>query len=432
MLRALGALVLLLLAAAVGSAAAAEVIDIEVGGGRVIALAAPAANVFVADPKVAEVRPASPTSLFVFGVGPGRTTVAAVDAQGHVLDQAQVNVRPSGYAAAEAQTAIARLVPHSRVRVEQQANAMLLTGAVSSAAEAARAVAITRGFAAGKQEVVNDLGMDSPAQVTLQVRIAEMSRTLTRQLGINWQALGTLGSIGKLPALNFALNGGAPVVCAAGALLSVSCKGANLNALVDALATDGLLHMLAEPNLTTMSGEPASFLVGGEFPIPVGQQNGTVTIEFKRFGVQLSFLPTVLDAGRINLRVSPEVSQLSTQGAIQLTAANSSISVPALTVSRAETSVELGSGQSFAIAGLLQNSTTHDVSSIPGLGAIPVLGKLFQSDSFKNNETELVIIVTPVLTRPMSRADALRLPGDAVAAGLPAHPAPADVGFIVQ
>ncbi len=389
-------------------------LTLETGAGRVISLAAPVANVFVADPKVAEVRPASSTALFVFGVGPGRTTVAALDAGGHPVAELQVTVDPSGFTASQAQATLGRLLPGSRVAVAATRRGLLLTGSVSSPVDAARAAAIAHGFAAAGQEVMNELKVENTAQVTLQVRIVEMTRSLTRALGVNWNALGSIGSIAKLPALNAVLNGPSSVVCAAGSTVlplgSAACLGANLGAAINALATDGIVHVLAEPNLTVTSGEPASFLVGGEFPIPVGQQNGEVTIQFKSYGVQLAFVPTVLDDGRINLKVSPEVSQLSQQGAVQLTAGNSTISVPALTVRRAETTVELGSGQSFAIAGLLQDSSDRTGSGLPGLRHLPILGQLFRSDSYQRDETELVILVTPILARPVDDPAALRVP----------------------
>nr|WP_279380937.1 hypothetical protein [Acetobacter sacchari] len=184
----------------------------------------------------------------------------------------------------------------------------------------------------------------------------------------------------------------------------------NLETVIDALSQDQLIHVLAEPNLTTMSGEPASFLVGGEYPIPVSSYNNTVSVQFKQYGVSLSFVPTVLTSGRINLHVRPEVSQLSTNGAVQMGEGNSTISIPALTVSRADTTVELGSGQSFAIAGLFQDNTTNQNLGLPGLGGLPILGALFRSNSFQHNQSELVIIVTPYVVRPVQNPDVLKTP----------------------
>lgn len=385
---------------------------VDSGSGRVITLRSPAANVFVADPKVAEVRPASPTSLFVFGVGPGRTTVAALDADGHLVAQYEVTVHPSQFGATEAQAAISRLMPGSRVKAQPQAKGLVLSGQVNSPADAAQAMAIARGYLGENQAVDNQLTVQSTMQVTLRVRIAEMSRQVVRNLGINWQGLGSIGSIGKLPALTLAANAPGAAACLVSAAAGGACQGLGFNGIIDALAQDNLAHILAEPNLTVMSGQPASFLVGGEFPIPVGQSQGQVTIEFKKYGITLSFLPTVFSDGRINLHVNPEVSQLTDQGAVTLSVNNSAIQVPALLVRRAETTVELGSGQTFAIAGLLMDNTKEGVSGLPFLSNLPILGALFRSSSFQRNETELVILVTPIIVRPVNDVAALRLPTD--------------------
>ncbi len=191
---------------------------------------------------------------------------------------------------------------------------------------------------------------------------------------------------------------------------NLTTSHASVSGLIDALADQGLVTILAEPNLTTVSGQPASFLAGGEFPIPVtqgGATAGAITIEFKQFGVSLDFVPTVLSNDHISIKVRPEVSQLSNQGAIT----TGGITVPALTVRRAQTTIELGSGDSFAIAGLIQNNSVQDLNKFPALGDVPVLGALFRSQSFQRNESELVIIVTPYVVRPAG-ATALRAPTD--------------------
>ena len=422
-------------------------ITIQSGSGQVISFRNPAANVFVADPKIADVHPGSATTLFVFGVGVGRTTVAALDASGHLISQYEVTVQPSSFAAVEAQAAIARLMPGSRVRAQAQARGILLSGQVDSPSDVAQAVAIAKGYLAETQIVENQLSVQSKMQVTLRVRIAEMSRQVIQNLGINWQALGTIGSIAHLPALTLNANAD-PLVCAGAATV---CPSGNFNGVIDALAQDNLAHVLTEPNLTVISGQTASFLVGGEFPIPVGQQGGQVTIDFKKYGITLSFLPTVFSDGRINIHVAPEVSQLTTTGSVQLTAGNSTVQVPALLVRRAETTVELGSGESFAIAGLLQDNIAQGVSGIPFLTDIPLLGAAFRSNSFQRTETELVIVVTPILVRPVSDTAALHLPTDGSeipsdlervlfqrqvarpSAGPPTRiQIPGDAGFIVQ
>jgi pilus assembly protein CpaC len=386
---------------------------VEAGSGRVVTLPAPVTNVFVSDPKVVEVRPASPTSLFVFGVSAGRTTVAALDANGQTVRQYEVTVRSSGFGATEASGAIARTAPGSSVRVEAQPRRLTVTGKVPTPADAQSAEAAASAFATEGQAVDNRTKVSGQIQVGLHVRIAEMSRSVTRNLGINWQALGQIGQIGKLVALSYSsgLNtaAAATISCAGGAI-TTACQGATFSGLIDALAQDNLAHVLAEPNLTAISGEPASFLVGGEFPIPVAQSgnNNSVTIEFKQYGIGLSFVPTVMSEDRIRLHVRPEVSQLSSQGAVTM----NGITIPALTVRRADTTVEVGSGQSFAIAGLLSDQTNDAANAIPALGEVPVLGALFRSSNFQRNETELVIIVTPYIMRPTNDPNALKLPTD--------------------
>jgi pilus assembly protein CpaC len=314
-----------------------NVITLDAGTGRVIQLSAAAASVFAADPKVAEVHPASATSLFVFGVAPGRTTIAALSAGGGPIAQYDVVVKPSRYGAAEAESAIARVLPGATVHVETLQNGLAITGQVKTAADADRVAQIVRGYLPTGQTVDNRLSVAASIQVNLRVRIAEMSRNLVRQLGINWEALGNIGRIGAFPALT--VNANKDTAAAIVAATNPLGLGVNFTGLIDALAQDELVHVLAEPNLTAVSGEAASFLVGGEFPIPVAQQNNQVTIEFKQFGVSLAFVPTVASDGQISLKVRPEVSQISNQNAIQLVAGTSLIVVPSLIVRRAETTV---------------------------------------------------------------------------------------------
>ena len=387
-------------------------LTVEAGLGRVVNLPGAVANVFVADPRIAEVRPASPNTLFVFGAAPGRTTLAAMDGSGRVVAQYQVTVRPAAYTAAEAASTINRAMPGGGIRVETLPTGLAVSGQVATPADAARVVELARSFVTEKQTVTNRLSVASATQISLRVRIAEMSRSVSRELGINWQALQGLG---KYAAVGLATSNPVTATIATPSVLAgvYADRSVALGAVIDALAQDNLVHLLAEPNLTTMSGEPASFLVGGEFPIPIAQQNGVLSLAFKQYGVNLSFVPTVMSDDRISIHVRPEVSQLTNQGAVQLSYLNSSISVPALSVRRADTTVEVGSGDSFAIAGLLQETVTQGTSAVPWLGEIPILGALFRSDSFQRNESELVIIVTPYIVRPVSDPTALRYPNDA-------------------
>jgi pilus assembly protein CpaC len=402
-------------------------VSFEAGSGKILTLIVPATNIYVADPKVAEVRPASSTSLFVFGVGPGHTTIAAVDQFGRLLADYDVTVRPSAFGAREAQSAIARLIPGSRVQVKASGKGMMLTGGVTTASDAAQAVLIAKGFADGAL-VDNQMTIASPTQVTLMVRIAEMKRSTARTIGINWSANGLLGTA---PGAKSALTGGSPpstltplitgtlngAACAVGG--AASAGRLCFDSVLNALATEGLAHILAEPNLTVMSGQAASFQAGGEYPyaVPGGGANpNSVTIDFKPYGVLLSFVPTVLSNGRINLHVKPEVSQLDSTNTVQLPGGGV---VDGLLVRRTETTVELGSGETFAIAGMLQTVTNNNDSGLPGLGDTPIIGALFKSNAMTREQTELVIIVTPLLVRPVQNmaqlhtpADGYRVPGD--------------------
>jgi pilus assembly protein CpaC len=256
---------------------------------------------------------------------------------------------------------------------------------------------------------LNRLRTATPLQVTLKVRIAEVSRDLLKQIGVNLLA-NTSGkfSIGLAKGGGIFLpepgetsdQTGQIIRSPVGSTLSGVGKlfGLDLVSSLDLAETDGLVSTLAEPNLTALSGETASFLAGGEFPIPVSQGNNAVTIEYKQFGVSLAFTPIVLGDGRISMRVRPEVSELSDAGSVKL----GGFTVPALTTRRAETTVELGSGQSFMLGGLLRNSNSNSVDKAPFLGDLPILGALFRSTKYRRQETELVIIVTPYLVRPVN------------------------------
>ena len=409
--------VVLLLGLSPARAAGAEshrsAMAVEAGTGKVVTLATPVANIFVADPKVAEVRPASPTALFIFGLNAGRTTIAIMDADGQVLAEYDLTVQPSSFSSHQAQGMIDKLLPGSHVRVQAQGKGLMLTGNVRSPADAAQAMTIAKGFADGAS-IDNEINIDSPIQVTLSVRIAQMSRNVVRNLGVNWNGLANIGQISKVfPAVS--LNANASAILCNAIATSVGnplCLGGSVNGIIDALAKDNLAHVLAEPNLTVISGQSASFQVGGEYPIPTTQGNGSVGITYKSFGVLLSFLPTVLSDGRINLHVKPEVSELSSVNSVSVSSANATLTIPSLTTRRAETTVELGSGESFAIAGMLQQTTNDNGSGLPGLGDIPYLGAAFRDSQFNRTETELVIVVTPYIVRPVSNPSALRLPTD--------------------
>jgi pilus assembly protein CpaC len=393
-------------------------VSFEAGSGKILSLTLPAANIYVADPKVAEVRPASSTSLFVFGVGPGHTTIAAVDMLGRLLADYEVTVRPSSYGAQQAQAVINRLIPGGQVQVRPQGKGLILTGGVATAADAEQAMTIAKGYAVGDGGVVdNQMSIVAPAQVTLMVRIAEMKRSIARTIGISWDAAGFFGKVAGTGGNLLGVAYG-NAVCAGiqAGIAPAGTRGPCADAVLSALAKDGLAHILAEPNLTVMSGQPALFHSGGEYPILVANTGGgttAISVTYKPYGVMLNFLPTVLSNGRINLHVRPEVSELDTTNtALTTTTGSTNTVTPFTTVRRAETTVELGSGESFAIAGMLQSINADGNSGLPGLGDTPVLGALFKSNNMTREQTELVIIVTPLLVHPVRNVAQLQIPAD--------------------
>ena len=423
-------------------------VSIQAGTGVLLRLPQPAATVMSAEPSVARVQPASPDTLFLMGVAPGRTTVIATTSTGDAIVQYDVRVtpgavpsgtapaassseagppRPSPASAVAIQSAIAQTVQGGgSVRVRPAGSDVILAGEVPSAIAAQQAEAIARAYVGEKGKVISELTVLGSMQVYVRVRIAEISRQITRELGFNWQALGrgngwrfglltgaaTSGVISPLlPLGTLAANGAPTNQLGAG----FSSGPWDVNGIIDALAADQLITILAEPNLTAESGETASFLAGGEFPVPVAGSTGanaTLSVEFNPYGVSLAIVPTVLTGGRLNLRIRPEVSQLTTTGAVTVPLGLGTVTIPALTVRRAETTVELGSGESFAIAGLLQKTSTDGSNAVPGLGEMPVLGPLFKSTSFQRGESELVIIVTPYLVKPAPSPSLLRAPTD--------------------
>jgi len=420
-----------------------QTLQIEVSKGQairlerpaaMIRLERPAAMVFVANPDVADYQIESPRMLYVHGRTVGETTLFAVDENDNVILNVNLEVNHN---LSRLRRALADTIPGNEIRLRSVDGAVVLSGTVFSAdaSEDARRLAAT--FVPEETDVINNLAVASPTQVNLRVRVIESSRNDLRRLrvrviessrndlrrlGINWDMVADVGNfvIGlstglptttppAIPFLStdrFAASGSSLVTRPGGANSLVGnfndTSNFDISALIDALETEGLVRTLAEPNLTAVSGETASFLAGGEFPIIVPQDDGAFVVQFKEFGVSLTFTPTIIGSERISLKVLPEVSQLSDSGAVNF----QGFSVPALTTRRAETTVELASGQSFAIAGLLQTTVNDNVSKVPWLGDVPVLGQLFRSEEFQRNETELVIVVTPMLVKPVGRSNA--------------------------
>jgi pilus assembly protein CpaC len=389
-------------------------ITLETGKGTLIRLTRGASTVFVANPDIADVQVKSPALIYLSAKQPGDTVVYAVDANDHVLLRSPVRVEPD---LSRVRQSLRELMPDQQIQVGAVAGNVVLSGSASSAnaAQKARALAASILGDSKSTKVINQLVVATPDQVNLRVRIDEVDRSVLNEWGINWQKFGT--------TLKFLTNNPTTIGPEMqNSIIFGRLGGQAVSATLDALAQEGLITVLAEPNLTTMNGQKASFLAGGEYPVPISGSttNGTptITVEYKEYGVSLAFTPTIVDATHLNLKIEPEVSQLTSKGAVSLPiSSTASITIPALTVRRASTTVELGSGESFALAGLLQHTSEQDISKIPGLGDLPVLGALFRSDRFQRDESELVIIVTPYLVTPVRTAlasptDGLVLPHD--------------------
>lgn len=390
---------------------AAGVVVVEVNKGATLRLSAPAASVAVADPEIADVQVISPKLLYVNGRSVGETSIIAVDGGDNVILERTVEVTHN---LSRLKRAAEELSPGNNLVATSTDNAIILKGKVDSPVAAEKIQRLATSFLRSDgQQVINMLDTSASDQVMLKVRIVEVARNELKRFGINWESLLTTGNF------VFGLANGRDFIDAAGNFTR-SPTGDNsfnignrtgsrsINAAIDALEDNGLLTTLAEPSLTTRSGVAASFLAGGEYPIPVPGQNDVVTIEYRQFGVSLQFTPVVLSPEKISLTVLPEVSSLTDTTQVTL----NGTSVPGLSTRRANTTVDLGTGQTFAIAGLLRNDQSSNINKFPGLGDLPVLGALFRSTEFQNNQTELVILVTPYIVKPVDRPEMLATPLD--------------------
>jgi pilus assembly protein CpaC len=401
---------------------------LSVGEGQLISLPRAVSDVWTSNPGVADVNVTSPRQIGLFGKEGGEATIIATAADGSVVFGANVRVSQNISSVNEVLKAA---MPDANITVTHVGQVAVLNGTVQSPADSAQAEMLVRSLlnpgidpndpaAVLKIVPINRLKTATPLQVMLTVKIAEVSRSLMRDIGVNLDSFdGSGGNTGFVigrgrdfgqfqppvssPTYLFQQPQGATGI----GLRLNNLFGVNVAGMLDLNENNGLVTLLAEPTLTALSGETASFLAGGEFPIPVASGINGTSIEFKEYGVSLAFTPTVLEGGRISMRVRPEVSELSSEGAIQI----NGFRVPSLTTRRTETTVELGSGQSFMIGGLMRNSGNNSIERTPGLGGLPIIGALFRSNSFRRNESELVIVVTPYLVKPVTAGE-IALPTD--------------------
>jgi pilus assembly protein CpaC len=400
-------------------------------------------DILVGDPEIADVNPLTDRALSILGKKIGTTRVSLYGEEKKLVGVFDIEV---SYDTAKLAEELARRFPHAKVRVSTANGRVLLSGDAPDGIVLDAILSVARQFG---PDIINSVQVAQPQQVMLEVRFVEAARSAGRELGVQWnifnrgtntRVIGNIGDAvptGQLPVTNGKVGGqGDGKSCGGG--LNVSCQsltvspfisagvlsaaspfgflvgkllasGIEADILLDALETKGLARGLAEPNLVALSGDTANFLAGGEYPIPVPGAFGQIQVEYKRYGVGLAFTPTVLSKGLINLKIEPEVSQLDPSHSV---AVGNNISVPALTVRRASSTIELRDGQSFVLAGLLQNASTTDQQQLPWIGDVPVLGALFSSKSYQKNETDLIIIVTPRIVRPSRPGDVVKTPLD--------------------
>ncbi|WP_305988891.1 type II and III secretion system protein family protein [Roseibium sp. MMSF_3544] len=390
---------------AAGERASGRILNVGVGRSVVINLAEDAADVLVSNPEIADAVLRTPRRIFVLGNTAGQARLVLFSRSGRELASFDLRVEPD---TSDLTRIIRKLIPGTNISAESVNGNVILSGSARSTLEAQQAADIAAKFqGADATDVVNLIAVSGKDQVHLKVTVAEVERSIIKQLGVQFS--GSVGTGNWTPSFSNTpgFNVNPSIVNQATAGFSFASGSASISAQVQALQRDGVIKTLAEPTLTAISGENASFLAGGEFPIPVAQDNDTVSVEFKKFGVGLDFTPVVLSGGRISLRVLTEVSELSNEGAVTA----GGITISALKVRRAESTMELPSGGTLVMAGLLQESYQQSLEGIPGLMQIPVLGALFKSRDFLRDQTELAVFVTPYVVRPVA-AQKLSQPGD--------------------
>ncbi len=404
-----------------GSGHASRTITIPFNKSVVVELPVDAADILVTNPDIVDAIVRTPRRTYLMGMRVGQTNAFFFDARGRQLLDLEIRVERDLSPLSELYR---ELMPGSNIEINAINDNLVLTGFVPNAVVADQARELAGRFVGDPEAILSMLNIEANEQVMLQVRVVEMQRTLARQLGIDLASAFTTGNVAFSPLTTnpFSLVGRSlGGLGASGSNIELDFGGSPgqyLNGAIRAFERNGLIRTLAEPNLTAISGESASFLAGGEFPVPSGRDSqGNATVEFKPFGVGLGFTPVVLSEGRISLHISTEVSELSNEGALQLQASNfvnpdtgevitvPGTTIPGLTVRRAETTVELPSGGSLVIAGLLQERSSRNMDGVPWVKDTPILGALFRSEDYQNNETELVIIVTPYLVDPVAQSE---------------------------
>lgn len=385
----------------------ARVVRLSVNKSAVVRLPAIAKDVLIGNPGVVDAVIRSSNIAYLFARAPGQTNIFFFDASGRQISSLDIEVTRDPSAL---QRLITRSLPDSNIKVDAVGESLILSGIAKNGEAAAQAVDLAGKVTGDPKLVVSAMTIAGKEQVMLKVRVAEMQRSLLKQLGLDSDFSV---SSSKLPIRLITSNPFANAAATGSSLtFGLQSGTSSIEATLKALEKQGLLRTLAEPTLTAITGESAKFLAGGEYPVPTSSKNGEVQVNFKSFGVGLGFTPVVLSEGRISLKISTEVSELTNEGAVSLGV--SGLSIPGLKVRRAETAVEMPSGGSMVMAGLIQDSQKQEIKGMTGLKDIPVLGQLFRSRDFQTSQTELVVIVTPYVVEPVAARE-LATPIDTLA-----------------
>jgi len=372
----------------------------------------PFAELSIANPAIADISTLSDRTIYVLGKSPGTTTMTLLDAAGRLITNVEVRVAAD---ITEFKERLQQILPNEKIEVRTANDGIVLSGTASSTQKMQRALELAQRYA--PERVSNLMTVGGVQQVMLKVRFAEMQRSVSKALGASLN--GTIDGKGVstgtylLPGNAEALANNEPISLAGGAAgafqFGINTSAVQLNLLLEAMEARGMVRSLAEPNLIALSGQEATFHAGGEYPVPVSQENGAITVEFKPFGVSLSFIPRVVDSDLINLELLTEVSAIDTANGLS----DGTFNISAFTTRKASTTVEMRDGQSFAIAGLLEDDFQDTNAQVPWLGDVPVLGALFRSASYRRSQSELVIVITAHLVSP-TQGEAIALPTDRV------------------
>lgn len=403
----------------------ASAMEVMAGTGKFIPLNKPAKAVFVANSEIVDVSAEFANMLYVYGLKQGSTTLHVLDAEGKIAYTETITVSMN---TAVVMDAIKQVLPSANIKAEFVGGRLVLKGMVKNASDAEVALRIAQGFAgnesggsAGSDSgIINMMTTTADNQVMLRVRVAEVNRDISQSFGIQWNLYGNDGNTFRTGLFSprgalttppegsntfrpgfdsYTVGGQSPNPYQS--FLSYFGEHLGVDVLLEALEDEKMATVLAEPNLTALSGETASFLAGGEFPVVTSVNDGQINTEYKEFGVRLSFTPVVLSENRIRLNVKPEVSNLTDKGAVII----EGITIPAIESRKVETTVELGDGQGFLLGGLFQNNLKESLQAVPGLGDLPILGPLFRSENFERKKSELMIIVTPSIVTPVSNPE---------------------------